>query len=216
MHHNIIPTISTAHLPYSSVLLDLKADTKVCVAHYPEGGFVYVADIEGRAWLAPIVEWAQRNAYQWVQFDRDGDVYDGLPVYDWDLPATLPNAPSMFDKPSKREVPIPVITIVPGPEPLPFEHAGSISHGTMRTQDLIPRFLEVLHKLDPATHDEIEQQVPADARATDIHEWWGSEDASYFLNESLFNALNECAPEGWYFGSHPADGSDYGFWEMEE
>ena len=47
MHYMIIPVISTAHMPYSSVLLDLKSDTRVCVAHYPEGGFLFVADLEG-------------------------------------------------------------------------------------------------------------------------------------------------------------------------
>jgi len=199
MHYMIIPVISTAHMPYSSVLLDLKSDTRVCVAHYPEGGFLFVADLEGKAWLAPIVEWATRNAHEWVRFDRDGDVCDDLPVYDWDFQTTLPNAPT------KREV--------PPPEPLPFEHAGSISHGTMRPQDLIPAFLEVLKKLDPAKHAELSAYVGDE---DDNSPWWDSEDASMLLNEDLFNALNACAPDGWYFGSHPGDGSDYGFWECEE
>ena len=33
-----------------------------------------------------------------------------------------------------------------------------------------------------------------------------------WLMDDLFDALEECAPKGHYFGSHPGDGSDLGFW----
>jgi hypothetical protein len=36
------------------------------------------------------------------------------------------------------------------------------------------------------------------------------------LLESLFDTLDNYSPEGYYFGAHPGDGSDYGFWEMDK
>ena len=47
------------------------------------------------------------------------------------------------------------------------------------------------------------------------HAWWDSDDVMYLL-EDLFNALNDHAPIGCYFGSHPGDGSDFGYWAHDE
>ena len=94
---------------------------------------------------------------------------------------------------------------------------GSISHGTMREEDLIPTFIDELRLLDPDNEtlggilDDIEHRAEEDdyfAADTGV--------ASYDLNETLFEALNEYAPPFCYFGSHPGDGSDYGFWISDE
>jgi hypothetical protein len=102
---------------------------------------------------------------------------------------------------------------------------GTVIHGTMRPQDLIPAFLVVLHEMakeDP-TASAVEEQcagyplgfVPSYAMEDEDSEWWYSEEANSRLEE-LFYILHNLAPEGYYFGSHPGDGSDYGFWEIEE
>lgn len=81
----------------------------------------------------------------------------------------------------------------------------TISHGTMKPEDLIPKFLEVLEELNPKVSESAKRW----------NELAIEEAQSQFLSE-LFDLLDQEAPEGFYFGSHPGDGSDYGFWQMEE
>ena len=96
------------------------------------------------------------------------------------------------------------------------DFTGTVSHATMRPQDLFPSFLGVLHEFDPEEAQKIQDDIPPAAFEDDNHEWWMSEDCSWLLNEELFDAMNVIAPEGYYFGAHPGDGSDYGFWEVED
>jgi hypothetical protein len=97
---------------------------------------------------------------------------------------------------------------------------GTVSHGTMRTQDLIPAFLDALAEVDSSAYEQIMvcqfSFIPDYVMDEgDGSEWWNSEDASYKLDD-LFDALDAAAPEGCYFGAHPGDGSDYGFWAIED
>jgi len=95
---------------------------------------------------------------------------------------------------------------------------STLIHGTMRPQDLIPTFLDALRELDSTRYAGLLLAGPVPAYVQDEgdeSEWWQSEDAGYLL-EDLFDALNDCAPEGQYFGAHPGDGSDYGFWDIED
>ena len=88
----------------------------------------------------------------------------------------------------------------------------SISHGTMRTQDLIPAFLDVIR--DTPEYVQVMNAVPAHAMDDEAAEWWDSDEAAGLL-ESLFDTLDGYSPEEHYFGAHPGDGSDYGFWKMD-
>src|ERR1700677_4439518 len=89
---------------------------------------------------------------------------------------------------------------------------GSIISATLREQDLIPAFEGVLDiagvEYDrPASVD----KLLLDQALTDDE----MEEVGFYLNETMFDLLNEIAPEGTYFGSHPGDGADFGFWEDE-
>ena len=89
---------------------------------------------------------------------------------------------------------------------------GTVIHGTLRTQDLIPAFAAELKKLDTVPKFAM---LIAEAEAIDFELNYNGEAAEDIL-AGLDVALNELAPDGWYFGAHPADGSDFGYWEFEE
>ncbi|HKJ88931.1 MAG TPA: hypothetical protein VKA48_10525 [Gammaproteobacteria bacterium] len=95
------------------------------------------------------------------------------------------------------------------------ENVGSISYGTHRPQDLIPRFLDALNGLDPDRCREIWNPEVRDAEDSGLppedDDWWSSQDAADLLSE-LFGALEDHAPPYCYFGAKEGDGADFGFW----
>ncbi len=97
---------------------------------------------------------------------------------------------------------------------------GTVIHGTLRMCDLLPAFLDCVREVAP-DHYEGFMGAPFGAIPSYVEDegddsaWWASDDA-YNLLESLLDILNEHAPEGYYFGPHPGDGSVYGFWQCEE
>jgi len=96
----------------------------------------------------------------------------------------------------------------------------SISHGTLRTQDLLPAFIDAVRDYAPSHYEAIMVApfsfIPDHVLDEgDDAEWWDSEEARWKLDE-LTDILNEHAPDGCYFGSHEGDGSDFGFWQAQE
>jgi len=92
---------------------------------------------------------------------------------------------------------------------------GSISHGTMRPEDIIPIFADELARLDKAKvySELIKEAMNID---WDYIDWNNYNDNIPFIVDSLSEALNSFTPPYCYFGAHPGDGSDYGFWPLED
>lgn len=98
---------------------------------------------------------------------------------------------------------------------------GTLSHGTMRSEDLIPIFYSFLKRHATFEARGAFWSAWSDARleieSGDIVAWIEeSQERADYLLEDLFEELDLMAPEGFYFGAHPGDGSDYGFWKVEE
>jgi hypothetical protein len=84
---------------------------------------------------------------------------------------------------------------------------GCWSEGTLRNEDLAPKFLDLLGDLDPLASSYYRAEWET---ATGDSEW------QYDILSDLFDRLNDFAPEGYYFGAHEGDGACFGYWQVEE
>ena len=94
---------------------------------------------------------------------------------------------------------------------------GSISTGTLRPQDLLSTFGTMLNHLTLSEEKPrlIEEASQAEQNIWDNDDDDAHEQAGHILEE-LSDALNELCPPFVYFGAHPGDGADFGFWpDME-
>ena len=92
-----------------------------------------------------------------------------------------------------------------------YEPGTSISHGTLRAEDLIPAFIAALPDDEGKAQAQRDWEHAQSLTDPKLREW----DMDMVLEE-LFFRLDSLAPEGCYFGAHPGDGSDFGFWPVED
>jgi len=98
-----------------------------------------------------------------------------------------------------------------------FEYAemGSVSSGTMRPEDLIPAFVDTLRFLACANNNKADKKwILEIEKRMNNDRYYETEDCEYDLEE-LFDLLGAYALPYFYFGSHPGDGADYGFWLLD-
>ena len=86
---------------------------------------------------------------------------------------------------------------------------GTVSHGTMRPEDLIPSFIWEANglRLSQAERDIVRRIT----RAMHVAGYYDSEQANNDCTV-LFDILDAHCPDYCTFGAHEGDGSDYGVW----
>lgn len=95
---------------------------------------------------------------------------------------------------------------------------GSVSHATMRPEDLIPAFIDELLSQTPTRREhlklikEIRQRI---GEALYSGDYYDTDDCVEDLDD-LFTALDSYSLPYFYFGAHPGNGSDYGYWLSED
>lgn len=91
---------------------------------------------------------------------------------------------------------------------------GSVSHGTHRNYDL---FFALTGFWNAHIAPENDSYIPVKLFkdwVPDNNPFWGTEHATEMILW-LFEQLESVAPDGYFFGAHPGDGSDFGFWEID-
>lgn len=92
----------------------------------------------------------------------------------------------------------------------------SVSHATLRPQDLIETFEEVLNNIAPEALVGLKETYPEDfvtllGADADQDTWM----LAWEYLDTLCTALEGEAPEGYYFGALEGDASDFGFWPLD-
>lgn len=88
---------------------------------------------------------------------------------------------------------------------------GSISHGTLRTEDLLNEFCSVLDAILVDRRHADHRALLQEAEAADPESGHAAD-----LVDELQDALDHWAPEYCRFGAHEGDGADFGFWPVME
>lgn len=87
-----------------------------------------------------------------------------------------------------------------------------VSDGTLKPEDLIPKFLNAL-KNDETAHAKFLKDNP---EILEIQSWDDVDDETKsMLVDELTDALNDIAPDGYFFGASDGDGACFGFWQVD-
>ena len=87
----------------------------------------------------------------------------------------------------------------------------SVSSGTLKSDDLIPKFLGVLKTYGKDKYDKYIKENP------EVEDWENlDEETMGWVVDELTDLLNEIAPDGCYFGASEGDGADFGFWSVSQ
>ena len=87
-----------------------------------------------------------------------------------------------------------------------------VSDGTLKPEDLIPKFLNAL-KHDETAHSKFLKDNP---EILEIQSWDDVDDETKsMLVDELTDALNDIAPDGYFFGASDGDGACFGFWKVD-
>lgn len=103
----------------------------------------------------------------------------------------------------------------------------SISHATLRSEDLLPAFLFAIEEHNTPAAQRFNSELielgfghsMCGVCGMGNREEWPEgfdDDIASEIIADMMDALNDVAPNGYYFGAHPGDGSDFGFWQIEE
>lgn len=106
-----------------------------------------------------------------------------------------------------------------------YANVGTVSHGTMRTEDLLESFsIELEWQIRKngeffSMPENFARRDKLNALVAEANDQWNDDGETLTdelnaqgLVDDLIDALQEFAPPYGYFGSHCGDGSDFGFW----
>jgi hypothetical protein len=103
-----------------------------------------------------------------------------------------------------------------------YAQIGTVSHGTLRNEDLIETFTgELTHYLGKHHNDLGHAEVQCFTRLLREAQMYrdglnDNPDYACELVQDLSDALNRFAAPNCYFGAHEGDGSDFGFWPADD
>jgi hypothetical protein len=95
---------------------------------------------------------------------------------------------------------------------------GTVSHGTLRTPDLLRAFADEYERILPFNSRELVTDAHNSANEIDADPGHpGNEQCGSEIVCELIDAIDACAVrEGLTFGAHEGDGSDFGYWRTDD